>query len=1315
MFVGETLSFDSASHGGDGRYSFYTIATDNSGNVEDAPSEADATTVVITSFSGDTVYVSPSVGGSELGADWGNPLTELTVALEVAQLYTVSEIWVSGGIYRESLTIPSGVSLYGGFSGAETDLSERQLGTNVTIIDGSEADGGNPADHVVLMDGVTNVRLDGLLITGGYANGGYESSNGGGIYIKNVDDTSKIANCVISGNHANERGGGLYLSSSSPEIVNCVISGNEAVGYYTGYGSGLYLTSSSPEIVNCVISGNWAYYDGGGVYLYNNSSPNIQNCVINDNYARSWGGGLYSYSQSAATVSNTIFEGNDKYAIYEAGADFDPTVSHCLFYDNPDGDYRDYETGSQTGANNIVLNVPEASEIRDGDPKFVMDGSDKVTGSWTSASSYDPDTNRTTFVNSSGTPFIPGALVGSLINPDTSYTSKPRHLLVLSNTATTVEVMGDKTGYVSSGDYYVIVDYHLEDGSGALDQGDVGSAPSEDFEEDVRPGGDGVVDIGADEATDSYVPSTDTIDPASKTLPLSQWVSTSAFDVSHVANDGESGVAQVELFYSKDGDAYQPAGVFVGETLSFDSASHGGDGRYSFYTIATDNSGNVEDAPSEADATTVVITSFSGDTVYVSPSVGGSELGADWGNPLTELTVALEVAQLYTVSEIWVSGGIYRESLTIPSGVSLYGGFSGAETDLSERQLGKNVTIIDGSEADGGNPADHVVLMDGVTNVRLDGLLITGGYANGGYESSNGGGIYIKNVDDTSKIANCVISGNHANEKGGGLYLSSSSPEIVNCVISGNEAVGYNGYGSGLYLTSSSPEIVNCVISGNWAYYDGGGVYLYNNSSPNIQNCVINDNYARSWGGGLYSYSQSAATVSNTIFEGNDKYAIYEAGADFDPTVSHCLFYDNPDGDYRDYETGSQTGANNIVLNVPEASEIRDGDPKFVMDGSDKVTGSWTSASTYNSETNRTTFVNSWASFVPGALVGRLINPDKTYTSGPLHLLVLSNTATTVEVMGDKTGYVSSGDYYVIVDYHLEDGSDASDHGDTASAPDTDFEGGGGGDPRPDCNGSVDIGVDENPSEFNTYYRDLDNDMYGDPNDTIESCTQPAGYVDNSDDCDDSDPTINPDTVWYKDADEDGYSDGSTQTQCERPADYYLASELTDTTGDCDDTDGNEFPGQVWYKDADSDGYSDGSTQTQCERPVDYYLASELTDTSGDCNDADTTVHPGAAEVCNGVDDNCNSQIDEGVKNTYYQDSDGDGYGDPNSTTEACTAPMGYVSDNTDCNDGDGSINPETVWYKDADEDGYSDGSTQTQCERPANHYLASELTDIIG
>ncbi len=78
-----------------------------------------------------------------------------------------------------------------------------------------------------------------------------------------------------------------------------------------------------------------------------------------------------------------------------------------------------------------------------------------------------------------------------------------------------------------------------------------------------------------------------------------------------------------------------------------------------------------------------------------------------------------------------------------------------------------------------------------------------------------------------------------------------------------------------------------------------------------------------------------------------------------------------------------------------------------------------------------------------------------------------------------------------------------------------------------------------------------------------------------------------------------------------------------------------------------------------------------------DCNDTDAAVNPGAVETCNGVDDNCDSAIDEGLaSNTYYADVDGDAYGNAASTTTACTTPSGYVSDNTDCNDADGTANP---------------------------------------
>ena len=43
---------------------------------------------------------------------------------------------------------------------------------------------------------------------------------------------------------------------------------------------------------------------------------------------------------------------------------------------------------------------------------------------------------------------------------------------------------------------------------------------------------------------------------------------------------------------------------------------------------------------------------------------------------------------------------------------------------------------------------------------------------------------------------------------------------------------------------------------------------------------------------------------------------------------------------------------------------------------------------------------------------------------------------------------------------------------------------------------------------------------------------------------------------------------------------------------------------------------------------------------------------------------------------TYYADLDGDGYGDPSNTVEAGSAPAGYVTNSTDCDDGNASVNP---------------------------------------
>gem|GEM_PF-1736132 len=155
-----------------------------------------------------------------------------------------------------------------------------------------------------------------------------------------------------------------------------------------------------------------------------------------------------------------------------------------------------------------------------------------------------------------------------------------------------------------------------------------------------------------------------------------------------------------------------------------------------------------------------------------------------------------------------------------------------------------------------------------------------------------------------------------------------------------------------------------------------------------------------------------------------------------------------------------------------------------------------------------------------------------------------------------------------------------------------------------------------------------------------------------------------------------------------------------------------EYSGQaiLFYRDADGDGYGDPNVSTQaCPRPAGYVLDNT------DCDDTHASVHPGAAEVCDGLDNDCDGQIDEGVQSTYYYDSDGDGYGDPNVSVTTCPAPPNYVSNNTDCDDNNTAINPATVWYKDADGDGYSDGTTATQCTRPAGYKLASELIATSG
>lgn len=247
--------------------------------------------------------------------------------------------------------------------------------------------------------------------------------------------------------------------------------------------------------------------------------------------------------------------------------------------------------------------------------------------------------------------------------------------------------------------------------------------------------------------------------------------------------------------------------------------------------------------------------------------------------------------------------------------------------------------------------------------------------------------------------------------------------------------------------------------------------------------------------------------------------------------------------------------------------------------------------------------------------------------------------------------------------------------------------------------------IDEDAVDALRWYFDVDGDGFGGTGliQSVDACEQPPGYVSNDADCDDTSAQVVPGGVeWCNGLDDN----------CD---------------GDVDEGEGSTAPADAvtWYEDADGDGHAGATTTVSCEAPVNH-LAED-----SDCDDTDADIYPGAFEVCDGVDQNCDGALDEDATDalTFYSDSDGDGFGDSESTQLGCDAPLGTVSDHTDCDDTDGDIQPGAqehcdgldedcdgvvdndpvdpgTWYFDSDGDGHAGvGISITACDTPEAHF----------
>lgn len=271
--------------------------------------------------------------------------------------------------------------------------------------------------------------------------------------------------------------------------------------------------------------------------------------------------------------------------------------------------------------------------------------------------------------------------------------------------------------------------------------------------------------------------------------------------------------------------------------------------------------------------------SAQGDRYFVDFDAKGAGTGLSWADAFPDLQSALHLA--HGGDEIWVAEGTYHpaakdrdSAFVLRSGVRMYGGFSGMETSLTQRNWNSHSSVLSGDIGLTGDSTDNsytvVYLSNSDSSTTIDGFTICDGLADYGAPAPTldsrkcGGGLYIHGTLDGQafpEIRNCLFVRNSAKNGGGGVMVNgegnaSVSPRFIHCVFAQNQAAVGGGLAwFGASWIERGIEIDTCRFEVNNSSNKGGGLYYCDAERTNqldIHATVFIRNDAADSGGGAY-------------------------------------------------------------------------------------------------------------------------------------------------------------------------------------------------------------------------------------------------------------------------------------------------------------------------------------------------------------------------------------------------------------------------------------------------------------------------------